>query len=68
MDTIKAIEERRSIRKYLNKPVEDERIIQLVESARLASSGSNTQPWHFNIVKSELIKQKLVKYLIISSG
>lgn len=68
MDTIKAIEERRSIRKYLNKPVEDEKIIQLVESARLAPSGSNTQPWHFIIVKSELIKQKLVKYLIISSG
>lgn len=61
MDTIKAIEERRSIRKYLNKPVEDEKIIQLVESARLAPSGSNTQPWHFIIVKSELIKQKLAK-------
>lgn len=58
---IEEIKIRRSIRKYLNKPVEDEKIIQLVESARLAPSGSNTQPWHFIIVKSELIKQKLAK-------
>ncbi|APM39831.1 nitroreductase family protein [Clostridium kluyveri] len=58
---IEEIKIRRSIRKYLNRPVEDEKIIQLVESARLAPSGSNTQPWHFIIVKSELIKQKLAK-------
>lgn len=58
---IKEIKIRRSIRKYLNKAVEDEKIIQLVESARLAPSGSNTQPWHFIIIKSELIKQKLAK-------
>lgn len=55
------IKMRRSIRKYLNKSVEDEKIIQLLESARLAPSGSNTQPWHFIIVKSELTKQKLAE-------
>lgn len=58
---IEDIKTRRSIRKYLNKLVEDEKIIQLLESARLAPSGSNTQPWHFIIVKSELIKQKLAE-------
>lgn len=58
---IKEIETRRSIRKYSNKPVEDEKILQLIESARIAPSGSNTQPWHFIIVKSELTRQKLGK-------
>jgi len=55
------IERRRSIRKYINKPVEDEKIIKLIESARLAPSGSNTQPWRFIIIKSEVTKQKLAK-------
>jgi nitroreductase len=58
---IKEIKMRRSIRKYINKSVEDEKIIQLLESSRLAPSGSNTQPWHFIIVKSELSRQKLAE-------
>lgn len=55
------IKMRRSIRKYLDQSVEDAKIIQLIESARLAPSGSNTQPWHFIVVKSELAKQKLAE-------
>ncbi|MBU3092140.1 nitroreductase family protein [Clostridium sp. CF011] len=57
----KEITARRSIRKYIDKPVENEKITQLLESARLAPSGSNTQPWHFIVVKSELSRQKLAK-------
>lgn len=53
---------RRSIRKYIDKkPVEDEKIIELIESARLAPSGSNTQPWHFIVVKSDAARQKLAE-------
>jgi nitroreductase len=55
------IKMRRSIRKYLNKPVEDEKIMQLIESARLAPSGSNTEPWRFIIVKSEWMRKKLAE-------
>ncbi|WP_026476826.1 nitroreductase family protein [Alkaliphilus transvaalensis] len=53
------IKTRRSIRKYIDRSVEEEKILQLIESARLAPSGSNSQPWHFIIVKSELNRQKL---------
>ncbi|WP_411681779.1 nitroreductase family protein [Clostridium thailandense] len=56
---IKEIRTRRSIRKYTDKAVEDEKVLQLLDSARLAPSGSNTQPTHFIIVKSDLTKQKL---------
>lgn len=58
---IKSIEMRRSIRKYKNKDVSDESIIRIVESARLAPSGSNTQPWHFIVVKDESTKQKILE-------
>lgn len=58
---LKEITTRRSIRKYADKPIEDRLILQLIESARLAPSGSNTQPWHFIIVRSELTRQKLAE-------
>jgi nitroreductase len=41
--------------------VDDEIILQLIESARLAPSGSNTQPWHFIVIRSEETRQKLSK-------
>ena len=56
---LKQIENRRSIRKYLNKKVEKEKLDQLLESARLAPSGDNTQPWTFIIIESEDTKEKL---------
>lgn len=56
---IEHIEMRRSIRKYKGQDIENETIIRLIESARLAPSGSNTQPWHFIIVKDENIKRKI---------
>lgn len=58
---MKEINARRSIRRYIDKPVEDDKITQLIESARLAPSGSNTQPWHFIIIKSKLTRQKLAE-------
>ncbi len=58
---IKSIETRRSIRKYIDKPVEEEKILQILESARLAPSGSNTQPWNFIVVKSEEGRQRIAK-------
>lgn len=53
------IEERRSVRRYLDKDVEEEKLTQVLESARLAPSGSNTQPWTFVVVKSEETRRKL---------
>ncbi|MDF2858010.1 MAG: nitroreductase family protein [Neobacillus sp.] len=50
---------RRSIRTYNNKDVDDSTIIHLLEAARLAPSGSNTQPWNFIIVRSNVTKAKI---------
>jgi len=58
---LEQIKGRRSIRKYHDKPIEDAKVIQLIESARLAPSGNNTQPWHFIVVRDEFTKQKLAE-------
>ncbi len=55
------IRTRRSIRKYTEKPISEEIIAQLLESARLAPSGSNSQPWHFIIVRSESTRKKIAE-------
>jgi len=56
---MKEIESRRSVRKYQDRKVEKEKLEQILESARLAPSGSNTQPWTFIVVESVDTKEKL---------
>ncbi|MCL2842318.1 MAG: nitroreductase family protein [Oscillospiraceae bacterium] len=58
---IKEIRTRTSTRKYTDKPVANELVLVLIESARLAPSGSNTQPWNFIIVTSEETKAQIAK-------
>lgn len=60
MLTVKeAIEKRRSIRKYKPNPIPDESIKQILESARLAPSGVNRQPWRFRVVTDSDTKAKM---------
>jgi nitroreductase len=51
LSTQEAIRQRRSIRKFKPDPVPDECITELLESARLAPSGCNAQPWRFKVVR-----------------
>ena len=50
---LKPILDRRSIRRYTAEPVPEVAIEQILEAARLAPSGNNTQPWHFIVVRSQ---------------
>ncbi len=61
MDVREVIKRRRSIRRFKPDLIPDEKIKILLESARLAPSGTNTQPWRFIIVKDEKTKKKLQK-------
>ena len=47
MDVFEAIQERRSIRSYQDKPVEREKLEIILEAGRLAPSARNVEPWHF---------------------
>lgn len=54
-----AISERRSIRAYQDKPVEDEKLKLVLEAARLAPSARNRQEWKFIVVKDSETRKKL---------
>ena len=54
MDTIKAIEDRRSIRKYKDVKVSKEQILDILNAGRLAPSAKNRQPWYFVKVSTEM--------------
>lgn len=55
------INERKSIRKYLDKPVEREKLSRVIEAARLAPSACNAQPWRFIVVDEPALRDKLIK-------
>lgn len=46
-NTIDTIYDRRSIRKYLDKPVNPDIVQEILRAAMHAPSGYNRQPWHF---------------------
>ena len=56
------VHQRRSIRNYLNKPVEKDKIIKCVEAARVAPSAENVEPWRFIVINNEKIKDKFCKH------
>ncbi|MFN3551100.1 MAG: nitroreductase family protein [Endomicrobiia bacterium] len=53
--------QRYSCRKFLPIAVEEEKILQCIEAARVAPSACNSQPWKFIVVNDINIKQKLVE-------
>ncbi len=55
------IELRQSDRKYIDKPVEDEKLMRCLESVRLAPSASNSQPWTFVVADKPDVLKKLSK-------
>jgi len=61
---IKAVESRRSVRKYNDEPVLEEDMMQCLELALLAPNSSNLQPWQFYWVRDEKKKELLVDYCL----
>jgi nitroreductase len=50
---------RRSVRRYLDKPVEKEITERILEAARLAPSACNAQPWSFIVVDLPDLKNRI---------
>ncbi len=62
MNAVKALElikSRRSTRKYLDRPVEPEKIGQILEAGRYAPSGGNSQTTHFLVISNKEILREL---------
>lgn len=60
MELKEAIENRRSIRRFKDKPIEKETIERLINTAMWAPSGMNRQNWFFVVVQGT-IKEKLIE-------
>jgi nitroreductase len=58
---IEVLEKRRSIRKYKDTPIPKEKILKILEAARIAPSAGHRQPWHFIVVENKESIKKLAK-------
>jgi len=61
MNVFDAIQLRYSVRHYLDREVEEEKLSRIMEAARLAPSASNRQEWRFVIVQNPKKRQALMK-------
>jgi nitroreductase len=59
MDVYEAIKLRKSVRSYLSKPVEEDKLQRVLEAGRLAPSARNTQEWRFVVARDEETRRKL---------
>lgn len=59
MEIFDAIRTRRSVRRFKDTPVEDEKLNAILEAVRQAPSWANRQCWRFVVVKDKATREKL---------
>lgn len=60
LETIKDI---RSVRNYLDQPIEEEVLKSIIDCARMAPTARNIQPWEFIVVTDRKILKKMSQYI-----
>jgi len=58
---IELIMGRRSIRRYTDKPVRRETLVELLTTAAWAPSAHNRQPWRFAVIDKQRVKKRLAR-------
>lgn len=56
---LEVMRNRRSVRRLRSDPIPDGHVEKILEAARWAMSGANSQPWEFIVVKDSGIRKKL---------
>lgn len=59
MDAIEALKQRRSIRRYDPRQVPREMVEEIIDTARLAPSANNIQPWEFIVITDAEMRKKI---------
>lgn len=67
MDVFEAIRTRRSIRRFSDKPLEEEKLRALLEAAAQAPSWANLQCWRFIVVRDSDTKRNLSELSFVES-
>lgn len=60
MEFNEVIKGRRSVRSFLDAPVENEKILDVINAAQWAPSACNKQLWEFVVVRDRHVKERLV--------
>jgi len=60
---LELVKKRRSIRGFKPDPIPDEYVDKIIEAARWAPSGANSQPWEFIVIKKQELRQKIVQLI-----
>jgi nitroreductase len=63
MEALDAIHTRRSIRRYLDKPISEELIQKLLMAAIQAPSARNQQPWQFVVIDDRAVLAKIPPFM-----
>ncbi len=61
MEVSIALQQRRSVRSYEEKLVEEQKLVKVLEAGRLSPSATNRQEWKFLVVKSDEKRKKLAE-------
>lgn len=61
MNFLELVKTRQSVRSYTDKPVEQEKLINCLEAARLSPSACNSQPWRFIVVDEPELREKVAR-------
>jgi nitroreductase len=61
MEALEALKTRRSIRKYENRSISDDRIKEILSCAMFAPSAFDYQPWHFLVINKKEIFNDILK-------
>jgi len=59
MDVYNAIRTRKSVRSFLDRPVEQEKLQRVLDAARMAPSARNRQEWRFVVVTEQETRRRL---------
>jgi nitroreductase len=60
-EVLNAIKNRRTIRRFKSTPIDEEKLLTILEAGRWAPSFSNLQPWRFIVIKDQVLKDAIDK-------
>lgn len=59
MSVLDIMKKRCSVRQFQSRAVEQEKLLRVIEAARVAPSACNRQPWRFVVVENKGLQQKI---------
>jgi nitroreductase len=59
MKALELMKSRCSVRKFLDRAIEQDKLLYLLEAGRVAPSAANHQPWHFIVIQDKELMGKI---------